>query len=91
MFRKPRLKVAIAVQGLGGGAITFLSLTLTADLVPFNERGLYQGMLSLAWAFASAIGPPIVSFGMQMLLLTLITIVKGWCLRRKSVVALAVL
>ncbi|KAF7797451.1 hypothetical protein EIP86_008648 [Pleurotus ostreatoroseus] len=50
---------ARTVQGIGGGAITFLSLALTADLVPFNERGLYQGILSLAWAFASAIGPPI--------------------------------
>ncbi|KAJ3555468.1 hypothetical protein NM688_g2562 [Phlebia brevispora] len=50
---------ARTVQGIGGGAINFLSLALTADLVPFNERGLYQGIISLAWAFASAIGPPI--------------------------------
>ena len=49
------------MQGIGGGAISFLAMTLTADLVPLNERGLYQGLISLTWAFASGVGPPIVS------------------------------
>lgn len=49
-----------AVQGIGGGAISFLSMTLVSDLVPLNERGLYQGIISLTWAFASGVGPPIV-------------------------------
>ena len=79
-----------AVQGIGGGAITFLSLALTADLVPFNERGLYQGILSLAWAFASAIGPPIVSC-MLNLTLTSLTIIEGWRIRGEGVVAVAFL
>ncbi|PSS06598.1 hypothetical protein PHLCEN_2v3656 [Hermanssonia centrifuga] len=50
---------ARTVQGIGGGAISFLALTISADLVPLNERGLYQGMVSLTWALASGVGPPI--------------------------------
>ena len=33
---------------------------ITSDLVPLAERGLYQGLLVLTWAFAAAIGPVIV-------------------------------
>lgn len=50
-----------AVQGIGGGAIFFLAITITADLVPLSERGRYQGIVSLAWAAASGAGPQIVS------------------------------
>lgn len=34
---------------------------IIADLVPLSERGLYEGIIGLAWAFASGVGPPIVS------------------------------
>ncbi|KAJ6627381.1 major facilitator superfamily domain-containing protein [Mycena sp. CBHHK59/15] len=58
------MKMMIAARGLrffriGGGGIINLSEILTADLVPLAERGIYQGMLGLIWAFASSIGPPI--------------------------------
>ncbi|THH00042.1 hypothetical protein EW026_g2413 [Hermanssonia centrifuga] len=53
------LIAARTVQGLGGGGILNLSEIITSDLVPLAERGMYQGMIGLAWAFASAIGPPI--------------------------------
>ncbi|KAL7279419.1 hypothetical protein ACG7TL_007261 [Trametes sanguinea] len=53
------LIAARTVQGLGGGAITNLASTILADLVPLAERGAYQGLLTLAWAFAGAIGPAI--------------------------------
>ncbi|KAH8795193.1 major facilitator superfamily domain-containing protein [Flagelloscypha sp. PMI_526] len=48
---------ARTVQGLGGGGIATLIDAITADLVPLNERGLYEGYVSLAWAGTSAIGP----------------------------------
>ncbi|KAH8814688.1 iron permease [Flagelloscypha sp. PMI_526] len=48
---------ARTVQGLGGGGIATLIDVITADLVPLNERGLYEGYISLAWAGTSAIGP----------------------------------
>ncbi|KAJ7179573.1 major facilitator superfamily domain-containing protein [Mycena filopes] len=55
----PMMIAARAIQGIGGGGIINLSEILTADLVPLNERGLYQGLLGLVWSFASSIGPPI--------------------------------
>ncbi|KDR69579.1 hypothetical protein GALMADRAFT_77246 [Galerina marginata CBS 339.88] len=53
------LIAARTVQGIGGGGIINLSEIITSDLVPLAERGLYQGILGLTWAFASGIGPPI--------------------------------
>nr|GAT46162.1 predicted protein [Mycena chlorophos] len=50
---------ARAIQGVGGGGILALSEILVADLVPLAERGIYQGLIGLVWAFASSIGPPI--------------------------------
>ncbi|KAJ7616691.1 major facilitator superfamily domain-containing protein [Mycena polygramma] len=50
---------ARAVQGIGGGGILTLTQILLADLVPLSERGMYQGLIGLVWAFASSVGPPI--------------------------------
>jgi MFS family permease len=49
------------IQGVGGGAIINMSEIIVSDLVPLAQRGLYQGLLGLTWAFASGVGPPIVS------------------------------
>ena len=49
------------VQGLGGGGIMTISNIIISDLVPLSQRGLYQGIISLTFALASGIGPPIVS------------------------------
>jgi len=42
------------VQGLGSGGIIALSEIIIADLIPLKERGLFMGLTSLVWAFASA-------------------------------------
>lgn len=34
---------------------------ILSDLVPLVERGLFQGLVVIAWAFAAAIGPVVVS------------------------------
>ncbi|CAK5275831.1 unnamed protein product [Mycena citricolor] len=47
------------MAGIGGGGILNLTEVLIADLVPLAERGLYQGLVGLAWSLASCIGPPI--------------------------------
>ncbi|KZT60147.1 iron permease [Calocera cornea HHB12733] len=47
------------VQGLGSGGIMAMSEIVVADLVPLKERGVFIGLTSLVWAFASAIGPPV--------------------------------
>lgn len=51
----------LAIQGVGGGGIINMSSIIVSDLVPLVERGAYQGIVVLAWAFAAAIGPIVVS------------------------------
>ncbi|KAI0701971.1 iron permease [Cytidiella melzeri] len=53
------LIAARTVQGIGGGAILNMSDIIVSDLVPLAERGLYQGLVGLTWAFACGVGPPI--------------------------------
>ena len=38
-----------------------MAAIIMADLVPLVERGFFQALLVLTWAFAAAIGPVIVS------------------------------
>ncbi|KAH9911656.1 MFS general substrate transporter [Fomitopsis serialis] len=47
------------VQGLGGGGVLTLSSIILSDIVALNERGLYNGILGLAWSAASGVGPVI--------------------------------
>ncbi|KAJ7598423.1 iron permease [Mycena floridula] len=53
------LIAARTIQGIGAGSIENMVEIITSDLVPLAERGLYQGIIGLTWAFSSAIGPPI--------------------------------
>ncbi|PCH33069.1 MFS multidrug transporter [Wolfiporia cocos MD-104 SS10] len=47
------------VQGLGGGGVLTLSTIILSDIVALHERGLYNGLLGLAWSAASGVGPVI--------------------------------
>ncbi|KAJ7101372.1 major facilitator superfamily domain-containing protein [Mycena belliarum] len=47
------------VQGLGAGSLTSLTQIVLSDLVPLRERGAFNGLIGLAWAIASFIGPVI--------------------------------
>ena len=49
-----------------------------SDLVPLSERGLYQGILDLTWAFASSIGPPVVRISDYRPYCSTLTIPSGW-------------
>jgi EmrB/QacA subfamily drug resistance transporter len=53
------LIAARAIQGIGGGGAIALPNICISDLFPLQERGMYFGMLSTAWALASALGPVI--------------------------------
>ncbi|KAI9001454.1 iron permease [Trametes punicea] len=53
------LIAARTVQGIGGGGIINMASIIISDLIPLAERGAYQGLLVLTWAFAAAIGPVI--------------------------------
>ncbi|TFY60745.1 hypothetical protein EVG20_g7307 [Dentipellis fragilis] len=50
---------ARTVQGVGGGGIINMTEIIVSDLVPLAERGVYQGVIGLTWAFAAGVGPPI--------------------------------
>ncbi|KAG9308139.1 MFS general substrate transporter [Chiua virens] len=55
-----RMNMLIAgriVQGLGGGGIQSITSIILADLVPLQERGLYNGLFGLVWCLAAFVGP----------------------------------
>ncbi|KAI0310149.1 major facilitator superfamily domain-containing protein, partial [Amylostereum chailletii] len=45
------------VQGLGGGAIAALIQIVIADLVPLRDRGVFNGIMALAYAMGGGTGP----------------------------------
>ncbi|TFY75204.1 hypothetical protein EWM64_g8806, partial [Hericium alpestre] len=45
------------IQGLGGKGIASLSLIILSDLVTLQEHGTFTGLIAIAWAAASGIGP----------------------------------
>ncbi|MER7010599.1 MDR family MFS transporter [Saccharopolyspora sp. NPDC000359] len=48
-----------AVQGLGGGGLMSLGLTIVSDMVPPRQRSRYQGYFMATFGVASVIGPVI--------------------------------
>ncbi|GJJ12614.1 hypothetical protein Clacol_006857 [Clathrus columnatus] len=55
----PMLIGGRTVQGIASGGILTVTEIILSDLVPLNERGIYQGFIGLTWAIASCIGPPV--------------------------------
>lgn len=51
------LIAARAVQGIGGGAVATVGLTVIGDLYPADQRAKVQGLFSAVWGFAGAVGP----------------------------------
>lgn len=50
------------IQGLGAGGLMTLSQTTIADLVAPRERGRYQGIFGMVFAFSSIAGPLLGGF-----------------------------
>ncbi|RDB26872.1 Efflux pump FUS6 [Hypsizygus marmoreus] len=48
-----------AVQGSGAGGILALTEIILSDLVPLQERGMYQGLIGSVWSIACTLGPPV--------------------------------
>ncbi|CAI2165954.1 13712_t:CDS:10 [Funneliformis geosporum] len=46
-----------AIAGLGGGGIISLVIVIITDIVSFQDRGKYQGMIGAVFGIASVVGP----------------------------------
>ncbi|KZT61248.1 MFS general substrate transporter [Calocera cornea HHB12733] len=51
------LIVCRAVQGMGGGGIVALTITVMSDIVSLKDRGKWSGYMGTTWGFAAVIGP----------------------------------
>lgn len=51
------LIIARAVQGLGGGGLFVLALSVVGDAVPAKERGKIQGVFAAVFSTSSVLGP----------------------------------
>lgn len=51
------LIVARAVQGLGGGGLFVLALSVVGDVVPPRDRGKIQGLFAAVFSTSSVLGP----------------------------------
>lgn len=56
-YSMPMLILARAVQGLGGGGLFVLALSVVGDLISAKERGKIQGMFAAVFSVSSMIGP----------------------------------
>ncbi|MGH7087490.1 MAG: MFS transporter, partial [Stellaceae bacterium] len=50
------------LQGLGGGGLISLAMTIIADIVPPRERGRYQAYFTSVWSSATIGGPMLGGF-----------------------------
>jgi EmrB/QacA subfamily drug resistance transporter len=56
------LIIGRALQGLGGGGLVSLAMTIIADIVPPRERGRYQAYFTAVWSSAAIGGPMLGGF-----------------------------
>ncbi|KAH9921081.1 hypothetical protein B0H21DRAFT_767049 [Amylocystis lapponica] len=83
---------ARTIQVTGGCTILSLTQIIMFNFVPLSDRGLYRGILGLTWAFASAIGLPIVHRSVLECRTFSMTHLRSWrSIRRKGFLALAFL
>lgn len=46
-----------SVQGIGGGGTLSLGLVIMTDIVPLRQRPTYNGIIQIAWAVGTIMGP----------------------------------
>ncbi|ODT75809.1 MAG: EmrB/QacA family drug resistance transporter [Pelagibacterium sp. SCN 64-44] len=53
----PFLIIARAIQGLGGGGLMVVAMTVVADIIPPRQRGKVQGLFGAVFGVATIVGP----------------------------------
>lgn len=56
------LVIGRAISGIGGGGFNTMSAIVLSDLVPLNQRGLYQGYVNIFFGIGSAMGGVFAGF-----------------------------
>ena len=56
------LIIARAVQGLGGGGLIVVAMTVVADIIPPRQRGKVQGLFGAVFGVSTVIGPLLGGF-----------------------------
>ncbi|KAF8631159.1 hypothetical protein AX15_002499 [Amanita polypyramis BW_CC] len=58
----PSMKTLIAaraVAGMGGGGVMTVASIAVSDLIPLNQRGLYQGIANILYGLGAGLGGPL--------------------------------
>lgn len=56
------LIIARAVQGLGGGGLMVVAMTVVADIIPPRQRGKIQGIFGAVFGVSTVVGPLLGGF-----------------------------
>ena len=56
------LIVARTIQGLGGGGLMVVAMTVVADIIPPRQRGKVQGLFGAVFGVATVVGPLLGGF-----------------------------
>jgi len=56
------LIIARGIQGLGGGGLIVVAMTIVADIIPPRQRGKVQGLFAAVFGVATVVGPLLGGF-----------------------------
>lgn len=56
------LIIARGIQGLGGGGLIVIAMTIVADIIPPRQRGKIQGIFAAVFGVATVVGPLLGGF-----------------------------